>query len=46
VWLTPDQAREVAATFGAALEPVRDRNSPDDTRRVRVLTMLTPHPKR
>ena len=49
VWLTPDEAREVTATLGAALEPFRDRNlrnRPDGTRRVRVMTMLTPHPKR
>jgi DNA-binding transcriptional ArsR family regulator len=49
VWLTPKEAREVTAVLGAALEPFRDRNlrnRPDGTRRVRVMTMLTPHPKR
>jgi hypothetical protein len=48
VWLTPDEAREVASALGTALEPFRDRNlrnRPDGTRRVRVMTMLTPHPK-
>jgi DNA-binding transcriptional ArsR family regulator len=45
VWLTPDEAREVTA----ALEPFRDRNlrnRPDGMRRIRVMTLLTPHPKR
>jgi DNA-binding transcriptional ArsR family regulator len=49
VWLTPDEAREVTAALGAVLEDFRDRNlrnRPDGTRRIRVMTMLTPHPKR
>jgi DNA-binding transcriptional ArsR family regulator len=46
VWLTPDEARAVTAALGAALEPFHDRtlrNRPDGTRRVRVMTMVTPH---
>jgi DNA-binding transcriptional ArsR family regulator len=49
VWLTPDEAREVSTALAAALEPFRDRNlrnRPDGTRRIRVMTLLTPHPKR
>ena len=48
VWLTADEAREVSAALGAALEPFRDRNlrnRPDGTRRVRVMNMVTPHRK-
>lgn len=48
VWLTADEAREVSAVLGAALEPFRARslrNRPDGTRRVRVMNMVTPHPK-
>jgi hypothetical protein len=36
----------VTAALGAALEPFHDRtlrNRPDGTRRVRVMTMVTPH---
>jgi DNA-binding transcriptional ArsR family regulator len=49
VWLTPEEAREVSAALGAALKPFRGRNlrdRPDGTRRVRVMNLLTPHPKR
>lgn len=49
VWLTPDEARQVSAALGAALEPFRDRSlrdRPDGTRRVRVMNMVTPHRKR
>lgn len=45
VWLTPDEARAVTAALGTALEPFHDRtlrNRPDSTRRVRVMTMVTP----
>jgi DNA-binding transcriptional ArsR family regulator len=48
LWLTADEAREVSAAFGAALEPFRDRNlrdRPDGTRRVRVMNMVSPHRK-
>ena len=46
VWLTPDEARDVHAALGSALDPFRDRtlhNRPPGTRRVRVTGMVTPH---
>ncbi|MGA8245609.1 MAG: winged helix-turn-helix domain-containing protein [Nocardioides sp.] len=49
VWLTADEASALSATLGAALEPFRDRNlrdRPDGSRRVRVMNLVTPHPKR
>jgi hypothetical protein len=49
LWLTPSEAREVTAALRDALEPFRDRTlrtRPDGTRRVRVMTMLTPHKQR
>ena len=44
--MASDEARAVTAALGAALEPFHDRslrNRPEGTRRVRVMTMVTPH---
>ena len=49
LWLTAEEARGVTAALVAALEPYRGRalaNRPDSTRRVRIMNMVFPHPKR
>lgn len=48
VWLSAEEARQVAAALVAVLEPYRDRSlrdRPDGTRRVRVMSMVVPHPQ-
>jgi hypothetical protein len=46
LWLTAGEARRVTAALAAVLEPYRSRargNRPDDTRRVRIMNMISPH---
>jgi DNA-binding transcriptional ArsR family regulator len=49
LWLTSEEARKVTAALDAALEPYRGRrvlaDRPDDSRRVRVMTLTVPHRK-
>jgi hypothetical protein len=47
VWLTADETRNVTAALAAGLEPYRRRalaDRPDGSRRVRVMSMVFPHP--
>jgi DNA-binding transcriptional ArsR family regulator len=49
VWLTAGESRLVAAALAAVVAPYRDRSPadrPDGARRVRVMNMVSPHPKR
>lgn len=49
LWLTAEEAREVTAALAAVVEPYRNRalaDRPDGTRRVRVMNMVSPHPRR
>jgi DNA-binding transcriptional ArsR family regulator len=49
VWLTADEARELISALAAIVQPYRDRpqpEQPDDARRVRVMNVVTPHPRR
>ena len=49
LWLTADEARSVTDAFAALLEPYRGRTRtgrPDDSRRVRIMTMVFPHRRR
>jgi hypothetical protein len=49
LWLTAEEAQTVTADLAAVLEPYRSRslaNRPDGTRRVRIMTMVFPHPRR
>jgi DNA-binding transcriptional ArsR family regulator len=49
LWLTIEETREVTAALDAVLEPYRDRalaDRPDGSRRVRVMTLVVPHPRR
>jgi DNA-binding transcriptional ArsR family regulator len=46
LWLTADEARDVAAALGAALDPYRGRGlaeRPEGSRRVRVMNLVSPH---
>lgn len=46
IWLTAEETRELTAGLAAVVGPFRDRtlrDRPDDTRRVRVMTMVSPH---
>jgi hypothetical protein len=46
VWLTVEEAQEVAAGLAAVVEPYRKRaldTRPDGTRRVRITNMVIPH---
>ena len=46
LWLSVEEARELAVALAAALEPYRGRtlgDRHDDTRRVRVTNMIVPH---
>jgi DNA-binding transcriptional ArsR family regulator len=48
LWLTVEETREVTAALAAVVEPYRDRalgDRNDDTRRVRVMNMVLPHPR-
>jgi len=48
LWLTVDETRDVTAAVEAALEPYRGRtrsDCPDGSRRVRVMTLVVPHPR-
>jgi DNA-binding IclR family transcriptional regulator len=48
LWLTPDEAGKVVAALASALQPYRGRvigTRPDGSRRVRVMNMVSPHPK-
>jgi DNA-binding transcriptional ArsR family regulator len=48
LWLTVEETRRVTAALSVALEPYRDRSladRPDDSRRVRVMNMVVPHPR-
>jgi len=48
LWLTAEEARNVTAALTAVLEPYRGRvvaNRPDGTRRVRVMSLVFPHPR-
>jgi DNA-binding transcriptional ArsR family regulator len=47
VWLTAEETRNVTAALVAVLEPYRGRalaDRPDGSRRVRVMSMVFPHP--
>jgi DNA-binding transcriptional ArsR family regulator len=49
LWLTVEETRGVTAALAAVLEPYRGRalaERPDSTRRVRVVNMVVPHPRR
>jgi DNA-binding transcriptional ArsR family regulator len=49
MWLTVEEARNVAAALEAVLEPYRGRapaDRPDGSRRVRIMSMGVPHRKR
>jgi DNA-binding transcriptional ArsR family regulator len=49
LWLTVEETRSVTAALAAVTEPFRDRalgDRPDGARRVRVMTMVTPHRRR
>jgi DNA-binding transcriptional ArsR family regulator len=49
LWLTLEEAREVAAAVSAALEPYRGRvlaDRPEGSRRVRVTNLVVPYRKR
>jgi DNA-binding transcriptional ArsR family regulator len=46
LWLSVEETRGVTAALAAVIEPFRDRtlrDRPDGTRRVRVMTMVSPH---
>jgi DNA-binding transcriptional ArsR family regulator len=48
LWLTVEETRGVTAALAAVVEPYRDRalaDRTDDTRRVRVMNMVLPHPR-
>lgn len=48
LWLTVEETRAVTAALAAVVEPYRDRalgDRNDDTRRVRVMNMVLPHPR-
>jgi len=48
LWLTAEETRDVTAALAAALEPYRSRTArirPDSSRRVRIMTMVSPHPR-
>jgi DNA-binding transcriptional ArsR family regulator len=49
LWLTVEETRDVTAALAAALDPYRGRSladRPDGSRRVRVLSLVSPHRKR
>jgi DNA-binding transcriptional ArsR family regulator len=49
LWLTAEEARQVTAALGAALDPYRGRtraDRPDGSRRVRIMNLLSPHRRR
>ena len=49
LWLTAEEAKKVTAGLSDVLEPYRGRalaDRPDGTRRVRIMNLLSPHPKR
>lgn len=46
LWLTAEETRKVTAALAAVLEPYRGRalaDRPDGTRRVRIMSMVSPH---
>jgi DNA-binding transcriptional ArsR family regulator len=46
VWLSVEETQGLTAALAAVIEPFRDRtlgNRPEGSRRVRVMTMVTPH---
>ena len=46
LWLTAEEARTVTAALAAVLDPYRGRalaDRPDDSRRVRIMNMISPH---
>jgi hypothetical protein len=48
LWLSAGEARAVTAALADVLEPYRDRTlaeRPDETRRVRVMNVVVPHPR-
>ena len=48
LWLTAEETRELTAGLAAVLRPYRSRtlgDRPDGSRRVRAMTMISPHPK-
>jgi DNA-binding transcriptional ArsR family regulator len=48
LWLTVEETEQVTAALAAVLEPYRGRavrDHPDGSRRVRVMSMVVPHPK-
>jgi len=48
LWLTPEETRTVTAALAAVLKPYRGRvlaDRPDGARRVRVMNMVSPHPR-
>jgi DNA-binding transcriptional ArsR family regulator len=48
LWLTVEETREVIAALGAVLEPYRGRvlaDRPEESRRLRVMNLVVPHPK-
>jgi DNA-binding transcriptional ArsR family regulator len=49
LWLTAEETAEVNAALATGLEPYRERaraDRPDEARRVRVMNMVLPHPKK
>ena len=48
LWLSVEETRQLVAALAAALEPYRERSladRPDDTRRIRIMNMVVPHPR-
>jgi DNA-binding transcriptional ArsR family regulator len=48
LWLTAEEAKEVTASLAAVVEPYRSRSladRPDGARRVRIMNMISPHPR-
>jgi len=46
LWLTPEEAKRLAAALTAVVKPYRGRippDRPDGARRVRVMNMVFPH---
>jgi hypothetical protein len=49
LWLTAAESEELGAALAAVIDPYRDRSladKPAEARRVRVMTMVSPHSKR
>jgi DNA-binding transcriptional ArsR family regulator len=45
LWLTAKEFRQLAKELASALQPYRERPRPADSRRVRVMNVVVPHPR-